>query len=129
MKKLIYSPVYSLFMLAFISRPVYAQTVPTIQIPKPSNVNIINIGLLISSLINLALIIAGIAAFAYLIWGGVQWITSGGDKGNVEAAQKRIQAAIVGLFVVFSAWAIMLLIQSFLGITIIGGGIPIQPPF
>lgn len=119
--------------MAAISVPqVYAQADPgqvTLFVPQPTGFKITNLGLLISSLISLVLIVAGIAAFAYLIWGGIQWITSGGDKGNVEAAQKRIQAALVGLFVVFAAWAIMMLVQSFLGVTFIGGAWQIQRPF
>jgi len=60
--------------------------------------------------------IATIAAFVYLLLGGFTWITSGGDKANVEAAQKRIQAAIIGLIIVFAAWALMIVIGRFLGI-------------
>ncbi|OIO13066.1 hypothetical protein COV53_04615 [Candidatus Gottesmanbacteria bacterium CG11_big_fil_rev_8_21_14_0_20_37_11] len=101
---------------------------PTINIPQPTSVRITNIGSLISSTIGLVLIIAGLAAFAFLIWGGIAWITSGGDKSQVEAAQKRIQAAIVGLFIVFAAWALMLLIQGFFGVTILGN-ISLPTPF
>jgi len=115
----------SLFLSA---SPVLADTID-INITKPANVRITDIGLLASSTIGLVLIIAGLAAFAFLIWGGIAWITSGGDKSQVEAAQKRIQAAIVGLFIVFASWALMFLLQSFFGVTIIGSGINIQTPF
>lgn len=101
----------------------------TVYVPKPPELRITSIGQLISSLISLVLVIAGILAFVYLIWGGLQWITSGGDKGNVEVAQKRIQAALVGLFIVFASWAVMLLIQSFLGVNFVGGSFPIQLPY
>jgi hypothetical protein len=48
----------------------------------------------------------------------------------MKNAQNRIIAAIVGLIIVFSTWAVMLLLESFLGIQIISGeGINIQLPF
>lgn len=85
-------------------------------IPTPANLRITNIGKFISAILGAILIIATIAAFVYLLIGGFTWITSGGDKANVEASQKRIQAAIIGLFIVFAAWALMILIGRFLGV-------------
>ena len=42
------------------------------------------IGHLVSNLVSAAFIISGIAFFVFLVMGGVQWLTSGGDKGKVE---------------------------------------------
>ncbi|MBI2611602.1 hypothetical protein HYW54_02530 [Candidatus Gottesmanbacteria bacterium] len=55
-------------------------------------------------------------------------ITSGGDKAGIDAARNQIQAALLGLFIVFAAWAIMLIIQTFFGVTILGD-IQIPTPF
>jgi hypothetical protein len=102
----------------------------TLEIPKPSNVQIEDIGKLISSLIGLLLIIAALMAFFFLILGGIQWITSGGDKTGMEAARNKITHAIVGLVIVGSAWAIMVLVQKFLGIgDIAGGTVTLPSPF
>lgn len=100
------------FLLA--ASPAWAQV--NINIPSPAILKITDIGKFISNILAAILVIAALAAFVFLLLGGLQWITSGGDKAGVEAAQKRIQAAIVGLFVVFAAWAIMLLVGQFLGI-------------
>lgn len=100
------------FLLA--ASPAWAQV--NINIPSPAILKITDIGKFISNILAAILVIAALAAFIFLLLGGLQWITSGGDKSGVEAAQKRIQAAIVGLFVVFAAWAIMLLVGQFLGI-------------
>lgn len=99
---------------------VFAQE--TVTIGQPSNVKIGNIGTLISALVGALLILSALLAFFFLILGGIQWITSGGDKAGMEAARNKITHAIVGLIIVGAAWAIMLLIQNFLGITVIGGG-------
>ena len=106
---------------------VYAQD---LIIPPPDKVRITNLGQLISALVGTLLIIAALLAFLYLILGGISWITSGGDKASMEAARNKITHAIVGLIIVGAAWAIMVLVQSFLGITIIGGsGIDLPKPF
>ena len=73
---------------------------------------------IISGLIRGALVVAAIVFFFILVIGGIQWIASGGDKANTEAARNRITAALVGLVIVFAAWAIVALIQTFFGINI-----------
>lgn len=103
-------------LLASLSLNVPRTLAADIDISPPPNLKILDFGKLVSALIGAALFIAVIAAFLYLLLGGFNWITSGGDKAGVEAAQKKIQAAIIGLIVVFAAWAIMLLISKFLGI-------------
>jgi len=91
-----------------------------IDITKPGEVRIVNIGTLISGAIGLIIILSALLAFGYLVWGGIEWITSGGDKAGMEAARSRITAAFVGLAIVAAAWAITKLIESFFGITILG---------
>jgi len=101
-----------------------------ITIAQPSSVRITEIGTLISALVGTLLILAALITFVYLILGGIQWITSGGDKAAMEAARNKITHAIVGLVIVGSAWAIMALVQNFLGISIIGStGISLPKPF
>lgn len=93
----------------------------SIFVPTPPNFRVTDLGLIISSTFAFLLIVAGLLAFVFLVLGGIQWITSGGDKAGLEGARNRIIHAIVGLIVVFSAWAITILLQQFLGITILGG--------
>jgi hypothetical protein len=107
---------------------VNAQT--SIVVPQPDAIKVTEIGQLVSAIVGTLLIVAALVAFLYLIMGGIQWITAGGDKAGMETARNRITHAIVGLIIVGAAWAIMLLVQNFLGVTIIGGsGIPIPQPF
>lgn len=92
-----------------------------IPITQGPNFHITNLGSLITGAVNALLIFAAIAAFIYLVLGGIQWITSGGDKAGMEAARNKITHAIVGLIVVAAAYAIMILVSSFLGINFLGG--------
>lgn len=99
---------------------VFAQPVaPDLVIDKPENVQITNVGTLVKGAIQGALLIAALLVFVYLIMGGIQWITSGGDKQKTQEARDRITAALVGLGVVAAAWAVMLIIQYFFGISIL----------
>lgn len=102
---------------------------PNITINQPDNIKIGDLGQLISALVGTLLIISALLAFFFLILGGIQWITSGGDKAGMEAARNKITHAIVGLIIVGAAWAIMILVQNFLGVTIIGGQLDFPKPF
>lgn len=76
------------------------------------------IGHLVSNLVSAAFIISGIAFFVYLVWGGVEYLTSGGDKAKTESAQKRISAAIIGLAIVASSYAVYIIVLEFFGINL-----------
>lgn len=71
------------------------------------------------AVINLILVLAGLVAFFFLLLGGLQWILAGGDKEGTEKARKRITAALIGLVVIFSAYAIMILASQFLGVDLL----------
>lgn len=74
---------------------------------------------MVSGFLKLVLVIAGLAFFFILVIGGVKWILSGGDKAHTEGARNQITAALVGLVIVFSAWAILQLINTFFGVNIL----------
>ncbi|OGY17499.1 MAG: hypothetical protein A2784_01960 [Candidatus Chisholmbacteria bacterium RIFCSPHIGHO2_01_FULL_48_12] len=96
-----------------ILSPVFAQD---IIVKKPSQVTFTNLGSLLGGAVGAAIVIALMLAFLYLIMGGIQWITSGGDKAKTEEARDRITTALVGLAIVAAAWAIMRLVGFFFGI-------------
>jgi len=75
-----------------------------------------NLGSVITTAINLIFIVAVILAFGFLIFGGIQWITSGGDKGKTEEARNKITAAVVGLLILGASWAIINFTLSLLGL-------------
>ncbi len=71
---------------------------------------------IISFIITLLFIVAVLACLIFLIWGGVKWILSGGDKTKVEAARNQIVAALIGLAVAFSAYFLLnIVVNLFLG--------------
>jgi TRAP-type C4-dicarboxylate transport system permease small subunit len=70
------------------------------------------------------MIVAALIFFFMLVWGGVQYITAGGDKAQTEAARGRITAALIGLVIVFAAWAIVNLVSIFFGLDLLRLNIP-----
>lgn len=73
---------------------------------------------IVSGAINLLMVVAALVFFFMLVWGGIRWVTSQGDKNNVEGARNQITNALIGLAIVFAAWAIMQLVQTLFGINI-----------
>lgn len=56
---------------------------------------------------------------AFLIWGGIQWIQSGGDKAKVQAARMKITYAVIGLIVVFLSFAIISVVSYIFGVDLL----------
>jgi hypothetical protein len=75
-----------------------------------------DLGEFINKLIRLSLAFASLMVFIQLVLGGLQWLTSGGDKGKVEEARNKITAAVIGLIIVASSFAIFTLVLQSLGI-------------
>lgn len=60
----------------------------------------------IANIINIILGFLGIVAVIIILAGGFKWMTAGGNEENVAAARQMIIQGIIGLVVVFAAWAI-----------------------
>lgn len=72
-----------------------------------------NFGVTVSTIINLVFIVAILIAVFYLIYGGIKWIMSRGNKEQVEAARNHIVATVIGLSIVFLAFLIVNLVLGF----------------
>ena len=71
-----------------------------------------DLGSVINSVLSFALVIAALLVLFYLVWGGIEWITSGGDKGKTESARNKITSAIIGLIILAAAYAIFSLVHQ-----------------
>lgn len=66
------------------------------------------------------LLIGGAAIFFFmLLFGAIEWILSGGDKGRVESARGRLTNALLGLFIMFALFAIVRIVERFFGTDIL----------
>src|SRR3990167_11002301 len=66
-------------------------------------------------IVNYMFIIAAFLAVAYLMYGGIKWITSRGDKMAVESARKHIVAAVIGLIIVAGSFFALNVVFTLLG--------------
>ncbi len=81
-----------------------------------------DLGVLVGSFIGVAILVGALAAFGYMILGGIQWITAGGDTGKIDKARQKIVQSIVGLAVLASTFAFFMVVQYFFGIDILSAG-------
>lgn len=73
-------------------------------------------GAVISFIIGFIIVVAFILALFFIVLGGIQWITSGGDKAKVDAARNHIIAAVIGLIVIALSFVIINVVLSALGL-------------
>ena len=102
---------------ALVPAAVYAQDSPDIQGPlcngadnlsfdaNSGDCNIANdpgskLTSIIKTVINVLSVVVGVVAVVMIIFGGLKYITSGGDSSNVSSAKNTIIYAIVGLVIV-----------------------------
>lgn len=77
-----------------------------------------DIGKLISTVVTIIFIGAALLALFYLIWGGIRWILSGGDKEATAKARGTLTAAIIGLAIVFLSFVIIKVLGAVFGFDI-----------
>lgn len=73
----------------------------------------------LSGIIGVMTIVAGIYFIFLFLTGGIQYITSGGDKAAAEAARGRITSGVIGLVIVVVAVFIIDVIGAILGFDIL----------
>lgn len=117
MEKLITGLSIGLSSLYWSAVPVLAQ-VEKIQIEKPKGA-IPEFSPVISGGLRIIMTVAALICLVYIIWGGIEWMTSGGEKASVAAARARLTAAFIGLIIVISAWAIIKLLEILFNIDIL----------
>ena len=77
------------------------------------------IGALITTLIRVLLIAGAVVFIFWFILGAIRWMTSSGDKAQVEAARNQITHAFVGLILLFSVFAVIKIVEVVFGVDIL----------
>jgi len=87
-----------------------------IKAPGPAGINTGTVPETVTKLFSFALnfifAVAGIILAVQLIWGGLDWVTSGGDEAKLSAASAKIVNAIIGILIMVAALTIWLFITS-----------------
>ncbi len=60
----------------------------------------------VGKIINSALALLGIVTVVIFIWGGFEYLTSGGEAEKTKGAKDRMIAAVIGLIIILCAYAV-----------------------
>ncbi len=71
---------------------------------------------LISNVLALITIIAGLSFVYYFMVGAINWITAGGEAQKAQAARTMIMNALIGLMITVIAYPVILLLSRLLGL-------------
>jgi len=71
---------------------------------------------LISSAVNLVLIVASILFVFNFLIGGIKFMLSGGNKEKLDSAKRQLMNAILGIIIIFSSWAVLGFVGEFFGV-------------
>lgn len=69
----------------------------------------------------LCFVVGAIVFFFMFVIGGVQWITSAGNKNTLEDARRKILHAFIGLFILLSIYAVVKIVEVLFAISLLGG--------
>lgn len=100
--------------LSYLSLPVSAFAQQIQLSPPAGSIPTVPVKDIPQFLITLLFVLGVIIAIAFLIYGGIKWVLSGGDKTAVESARNHIVAAIVGLVIVAGAFLILNILWTLL---------------
>lgn len=92
------------------------------EIRPPSNIpggGIDLVGEIFRNSYTIMLLITVVLSLIFIVYGAINWITSGGDKQKVESARKKVTFAVIGLIVAFMSFAIVALLGYFFDIDLL----------
>lgn len=78
---------------------------------KPGQPQFNNLSDLLTQALPLIFPIAGIILFAYLVWGGFDYLTSMGDPKKAEAGRAKITNAVIGFIIIFASYWIVQIVD------------------
>ena len=83
---------------------------------------------LLTILLQTSLIFAGIGFFIYLIFGGIKWLVSGGDKTAMQSAKDTLTQAFTGLIIIIAVYGVIVILERLFGLSILSRGIKFPTP-
>lgn len=103
-------------ILSFIIKPAIAASnvIGTINAPAGIPSQPADTGNLISAIVRFMMVLGGLFTFWQFLSGGLQFITSGGDKSKISEGQNKIQMSIVGLVIMTASLIIISIVSKIL---------------
>lgn len=107
------------FIAAFYALPAYAVSVEEIEkfrkgylLEDPLGGK--SVPELIARIISQVLPLVGALFLLMFIWGGIMWMTAGGDSAKVQKATKTLTNAVIGIAIVVFAYVIVSTLLDYL---------------
>jgi len=76
------------------------------------------LGSIISNIMGILTVVAGLGFLFYFLIGAVNWLVSTGDQQKITTARNQMLNAIIGLVITAAAWPVIYIIGKLLGIPI-----------
>lgn len=108
-QKVSYSHIISLAVLGAIALLLllpdltYAQRLDTLRLSIDQG----DFGVILTRIINIALLAGGIIAFLFVLFGGFLYLTAGGDAARAETGRKYITNAFIGIVIILLSFAVV----------------------
>jgi hypothetical protein len=77
---------------------------------------------LISNVLVVLTVVAGISFTLYFLLGGLNWITAGGDKGKIDKAKGMMTNGAIGMIVITVSYSVVWIVSKALGLNILEPG-------
>lgn len=117
MSKIVCFILISVMVLGVASVARADRTVVSDELPNPISSDTFTD--LFAGIMEWVLGIVGLAAVGMIVYGGVQYIVSGGAEARITSAMKTIKYAIIGLVIVLLSYAFLTAVKDILGITVL----------
>jgi len=100
-----------IILLAAVLAPQIAKAAVSLENPLRAQ----SIPELVNSIIRALLGVVGALSLFYFVWGGIVWMTSGGNADRVRKGKDTLVWATFGLAIIFFAYTLVNLIFTSLG--------------
>jgi hypothetical protein len=111
--------VFFFLFLFLLPQPVFAQDGPWSGCLSNEGIPTIKcLEVVFQLILNVAVELAVIVLFLFIVIGGFKFITSGGDPKATESAKNTLTYAILGIVLLIGIWLILNFIQYFTGIQV-----------
>jgi len=77
-----------------------------------------DVGNLVGRFAGVGLMLAALATFGYMLYGGIQWVLAAGDKSKIETAKSMITQGLIGIAVTAGTFALFGVVNYFFGLGI-----------
>ena len=104
------------FVLLAVAVPIFAAAQINLNLDYPTFAGIDlntnqNLNTVVAWLYYFIVGIAGLAAFVMIVWGGIQWLTSGAIPSQASEARDKLRSAILGLLLILASFLIIQVIN------------------